>query len=163
MWSRLREVFARELVVLVDPTNPQHARRRKQLTASVGAMFTLGMAAAMGVAPRSAFDDPRAPRVNEPLRMPDVRDQLEQLTDIDTDAVYVRQERMQRGDTISSLLRRLGVDDPDAQAFILRTRPRAACSTSIPARPCRRKSTTAICSCRCRRTWAATPRSRANS
>ena len=46
MWSRLREVFARELVVLVDPTNPQHARRRKQLTASVGAIFTLGMAVA---------------------------------------------------------------------------------------------------------------------
>src|SRR5262245_26739427 len=58
MWSRLREVFARELVVLVDPTNPQHARRRKQLTASVGAIFTLGMAAAMGVAPRSAYTDP---------------------------------------------------------------------------------------------------------
>lgn len=51
MWSRLREVFARELVVLVDPTNPLHARRRKQLTASVGTVFTLGMAAAMGVAP----------------------------------------------------------------------------------------------------------------
>ncbi|WER46478.1 M23 family metallopeptidase [Cupriavidus sp. WKF15] len=120
MWSRLREVFARELVVLVDPTNPQHARRRKQLTASVGAIFTLGMAAAMGVAPRSAFNDPLAPRVNEPLRMPDVREQLAQLTDIDSEAVYVRQERMQRGDTIASLLRRLGVDDPDAQAFILK-------------------------------------------
>ena len=39
MWSRLREVFARELVVLVDPTNPRHARRRKQLTASVGAIL----------------------------------------------------------------------------------------------------------------------------
>lgn len=118
MWSRLREVFARELVVLVDPTNALHARRRKQLTAAVGTVFTLGMAAAMGVAPRSAFDDPQAPRVREAIRLPDLRAQLEQLTE--TDATFVREERMQRGDTIASLLKRLGVDDPDAQEFIRR-------------------------------------------
>ncbi|WP_423194869.1 MULTISPECIES: M23 family metallopeptidase [unclassified Cupriavidus] len=121
MWSRLREVFARELVVLVDPTNPLHARRRKQLTASVGTVFTLGMAAAMGVAPRNAYDDPDAPRVQQSLRLPDLREQLAQLTDADT-GVYIRQEHMQRGDTIASLLRRMGVEDPDAQAFILKNR-----------------------------------------
>lgn len=116
MWSRLREVFARELVVLVDPTHALHARRRKQLTASVATVFTLGMAAAMGVAPRTAYDDPDAPRVVQAMRLPDLRDQLERLTD--TSATFVRQERMQRGDTIATLLKRLGVDDPDAQAFI---------------------------------------------
>ncbi|AOY91765.1 peptidase [Cupriavidus sp. USMAA2-4] len=118
MWSRLREVFARELVVLVDPTNAHHARRRKQLTAAVGTVFALGMAAAMGVAPRSAYDDPQAPRVLQPMRLPDLREQLDKLTD--SDATYVRQERMLRGDTIATLLKRLGVDDPDAQAFIAR-------------------------------------------
>ncbi|TWG83948.1 murein DD-endopeptidase MepM/ murein hydrolase activator NlpD [Cupriavidus gilardii J11] len=116
MWSRLREVFARELVVLVDPTHALHARRRKQVTASVAAVFTLGMAAAMGVAPRTAYDDPDAPRVQESMRLPDLRDQLERLTDVR--ATYVREERMQRGDTIATLLKRLGIDDPDAQAFI---------------------------------------------
>jgi len=120
MWSNLRDVFARQLVVLVDPTNPQHTRRRKQLTVAVGTVFTLGMAAAMGVAPRNAFDDPLAPRVEHTLRMPDVREQLEQLTEASDAGVYVQQERMQRGDTIGSLLRRLGVDDPDAQAFIVK-------------------------------------------
>ena len=88
MWSRLREVFARELVVLVDPTNAHHARRRKQLTAAVGTVFALGMAAAMGVAPRSAYDDPQAPRVLQPMRLPDLREQLDKLTD--SDATYVR-------------------------------------------------------------------------
>ncbi|MGO4329612.1 M23 family metallopeptidase [Cupriavidus sp. 2TAF22] len=116
MWSRLREVFARELVVLVDPTNALHARRRKQLTAAVGTVFTLGMAAAMGVAPRNAFDDPLAPRVREAIRLPDLQSQLEQLTE--TDDTFVREARMQRGDTIATLLKRLGIDDPDAQAFI---------------------------------------------
>lgn len=116
MWSRLREVFARELVVLVDPTNALHARRRKQVTAAVASVFTLGMAAAMGVAPRSAFDDPLAPRVQVGMSLPDLRTQLDKLTD--ASATYVRQERMQRGDTIATLLKRLGVDDPDAQTFI---------------------------------------------
>ncbi|ALD89663.1 metallopeptidase, m23b family protein [Cupriavidus gilardii CR3] len=103
-------------MVLVDPTHALHARRRKQLTASVATVFTLGMAAAMGVAPRTAYDDPDAPRVVQGMRLPDLRDQLERLTD--TSATFVRQERMQRGDTIATLLKRLGVDDPDAQAFI---------------------------------------------
>jgi len=120
MWSSLREVFARELVVLVDPTNPQHARRRKQLTVAVGTVFTLGMAAAMGVAPRNAYDDPQAPKVREAIRLPDLRTQLEQLTESDTENRYVREDRMQRGDTLATLLRRLGVEDPDAQAFILK-------------------------------------------
>ncbi|GAA0793847.1 peptidoglycan DD-metalloendopeptidase family protein [Cupriavidus gilardii] len=102
--------------MLVDPTHALHARRRKQLTASVATVFTLGMAAAMGVAPRTAYDDPDAPRVVQGMRLPDLRDQLERLTD--TSATFVRQERMQRGDTIATLLKRLGVDDPDAQAFI---------------------------------------------
>ena len=95
MWSSLREVFARELVVLVDPTNPQHARRRKQLTVAVGTVFTLGMAAAMGVAPRNAYDDPQAPKVREAIRLPDLRTQLEQLTESDTENRYVREDRMQ--------------------------------------------------------------------
>jgi len=119
MWSRLREVFARELVVLVDPTNALHARRRKQLTAAVGTVFALGMAAAMGVAPRTAYEDPQAPRVQQAMHLPDLRDQLDKLTETD-DATYVHQERMQRGDTIAALLKRLGVDDPDAQSFIVR-------------------------------------------
>lgn len=86
------------------------------LTAGVAAVLMLSMAAAMGVAPRHALDDARAPRQQESLRMPDMREQLEKLTD--ASATYIHEASVQRGDTIASLLGRLGVDDPDAQAFI---------------------------------------------
>lgn len=118
MWQRLREFFARELVVLIDPTNTQHARRRKQVTVVIGSTFALGMAAAMGVAPGVPNDDPNQPRVAETIKLPDLRSQLDQLADVDQ--TFIRQERMQRGETVSSLLRRLSVQDPDAEIFIRR-------------------------------------------
>lgn len=118
MWQKLREFFARELVILVDPTNTLHARRRKQVTAVIGSTFALGMAAAMGVAPGVPNDDPNQPRVAETIKLPDLRAQLDQL--VEADQTFIRQERMQRGETVASLLRRLSVQDPDAEAFIRR-------------------------------------------
>jgi murein DD-endopeptidase MepM/ murein hydrolase activator NlpD len=118
MWQRLREFFARELVILIDPTNTQHARRRKQVTAVIGSTFALGMAAAMGVAPGVPNDDPNQPRVAETIKLPDLRAQLDQL--VDSNQTFIRQERMQRGETVASLLRRLSVEDPDAATFIRR-------------------------------------------
>ena len=88
------------------------------LTAGVAAVLTLCMAAAMGVAPYSAYHDPGAPRRLDAIPMPDVRDQLEKLAD--AGATYIHEERVRRGDTIPTLLRRLGVEDPDAQQFIAR-------------------------------------------
>lgn len=88
------------------------------LPAGLAAVLMLCMAAAMGVAPRSAYHDPGAPRRLEALQLPDVRDQLEKLAD--AGATYIHEEPMRRGETIATLLRRLGVEDPDAQQFISR-------------------------------------------
>ena len=49
---------------------------------------------------------------------------------------YWREERVQRGDTIGSLLARAGVDDPDAMQF-LRSRSRRASALPVAARPSR--------------------------
>ncbi|AQV94870.1 peptidase [Cupriavidus necator] len=103
---------------LNDPTLAHHGGRRKKLAASVAAVLMLCMAAATGVAPRNAYLDPRAPRQQERLHLPDLREQLEKLTD--ATATYIHEAPMQGGDTIASLLKRLGVDDPDAQEFIRR-------------------------------------------
>ena len=51
-----------------------------------------------------------------------------------TDAPFWREERVQRGDTIGSLLARAGVDDPQALAF-LRTDPAARAAVPAAARP----------------------------
>jgi murein DD-endopeptidase MepM/ murein hydrolase activator NlpD len=76
------------------------------------------MAAAMGVAPSVPNEDPNAPRVSEAIKLPDLRAQLNQL--VEANQTFVRQEKMQRGDTFASLLRRLGVDEPDAEVFVRR-------------------------------------------
>ncbi|WP_454739216.1 M23 family metallopeptidase [Cupriavidus necator] len=99
-----------------DPTLAHHGGRRKKLIASVAAVLMLCMAAATGVVPRSAYLDPNAARQQESLRLPDMREQLERLTD--AAATYIHEETVQRGDTIASLLKRLSVDDSDAQDFI---------------------------------------------
>ncbi len=108
---------AGELVVLGNP-NPKHAHLRILLTAGTAAALTLCMAAAMGVAPRVAYEGSQAPRLQESILLPDLRDQLEKLNDVN--ATYIREDRMQRGDTIASLLKRLGLEAPDALEFIRR-------------------------------------------
>jgi hypothetical protein len=74
------------------------------------------MAAAMAMTPHSAYYDSKAPRLQVSLGQLELHDQLARLTEVP--ATYIREEPMQRGDTIASLLKRLGVDDPDAQQFI---------------------------------------------
>jgi len=113
---RLHERFARKPVAYDDPAHSRNWERRTQLVAGVAAILMLCMAAAMAMTPHSAYDDPEAPRQQASLRLPDLNDQLARLTD--ARATYIREEPLQRGDTIASLLKRLGVDDPDAQAFI---------------------------------------------
>ncbi len=84
--------------------------------AGVAAILMLCMAAALGVAPRHTYDDEKGPLHREDLRMPDMRGQLAQLAD--AGATYIHQASMQHGDTIASLLTRLGIDDPDALVFL---------------------------------------------
>ncbi len=50
---------------------------------------------------------------------------------------YWREERVQRGDTIGSLLARAGVDDPEAQAFVRTDRDARALYQLRPGRPVR--------------------------
>ncbi len=114
--ARFRERFLRKSMAYDEPSHSRHWVYRTQLVASVAAVLMLCMAAAMAMNPRSAYDDPEAPRLHVSLGQPELRDQLARLTD--AHATFIREESMQRGDTIASLLKRLGVDDPDAQEFI---------------------------------------------
>ncbi|MGY2491297.1 M23 family metallopeptidase [Cupriavidus sp. CP313] len=114
--TRLRERFSRRPVASDDPGHSRRWECHTRLMASVAAILMLCMAAAMAMTPHSAYDDPEAPRLQASLRQPELRDQLERLTD--AHATFIREESVQRGDTIVSLLKRLGVDDPDAQEFI---------------------------------------------
>lgn len=86
--------------------------------AAVAGISLFSMVAAFGTAPDSAEIRAYQRTVIEqlPLSAPEERDAA--------DGLFVREERVQRGDTVASLLARLGVQDEEAFAF-LRQRPEA--------------------------------------
>lgn len=118
MWPQLRDFFARELLTLIDPTQPGHRRRKVQVVATVGSALTLGMVTAFGVAPMVPSSALHGAPVRLPITFPDLTQQIEQL-----DAhpqTFVHQVSLQRGETVSDLLRRMSVDDTDAERFVRR-------------------------------------------
>lgn len=80
-------------------------------------VFGLTTVAAFGIAPDTVLDTVPTTRVERVLPVP-------QIVAEDVDAVYWREERVQRGDTIGSLLARAGVEDPAAMGY-LRSAPEA--------------------------------------
>jgi murein DD-endopeptidase MepM/ murein hydrolase activator NlpD len=82
----------------------------------------MGVVAAFGIAPDTVIEEVEVTRVIERVVLNPVVKARE------AEETYWREERVQRGDTISSVLARLGVDDADAGRFL---------RTSAEARPLR--------------------------
>ncbi len=77
------------------------------------ALAVLGLTgAAFGIAPESTLDMPPLRTIERALPLPEL------VPAAADDAPYWREERVQRGDTIGSLLARAGVDDPGAMTFL---------------------------------------------
>jgi murein DD-endopeptidase MepM/ murein hydrolase activator NlpD len=85
------------------------------------AIAVLGLAgvAAFGITPETSLDSQSIRSISRPLPVPAIAAAVESPPDR-----YWRGERVQRGDTIGSLLARASVSDPDAMEF-LRTDPSA--------------------------------------
>lgn len=86
--------------------NPQH-----WLLAGIALLATFGMAAAIAVVPAT-----KPPAVLQSV-VEDLALDKARLVDMD-DATFMRETRIQRGDTLGSLLSRLGVDDREASLFL---------------------------------------------
>ena len=106
----------------LHPTSPDRpstfARHRHAFLAAAAVVSLGGAVAAFAVA-----DDlpvPYSRQVSQPLAAPDTLVQLEALAS--RDDVFVSEERIRRGDTLGTLLTRLGVADVEAERF-LRTSP----------------------------------------
>lgn len=84
-------------------------------------LLALSGVAAFGLAPDTTLPMPAATTVVRPLPRPAFT-----VADEGGVRVYRHEDRIQRGDTIGSVLARLGVDDPQAQAFL---------TTNAAARP----------------------------
>lgn len=71
-----------------------------------------GMVAAFGIAPDTSFEDLPVEQVVLRLELPEIP------AASDPDMTFWRQERIERGDTIATLLSRLGVHSHEAASFL---------------------------------------------
>ncbi|NDP41992.1 MAG: peptidoglycan DD-metalloendopeptidase family protein [Aromatoleum sp.] len=112
---------ARKRWILAQSIRPAASRAVRALSPGQWlAVAVLGLSgvAAFGLAPGTTLDTAPTREINRALPVPEVRSIDDRL------AGYWREERIQRGDTVGSVLSRLGVNDPDAMAF-MRTDPAA--------------------------------------
>jgi len=96
------------------------------------ALLAVSGVAAFALAPGTSFPTPPATTIVRTLPLPAIPVEDEGPT-----AIYRHEDRIRRGDTIGSVLARLGIDDPQAQAF-LTTDPAARPLYQLrPGRPLR--------------------------
>jgi murein DD-endopeptidase MepM/ murein hydrolase activator NlpD len=108
--SKVVAILAQSVAVLV-------ARVGAVRLAVAVVVSALSAVAAFGLAPGTTLETIPTERIVRDLPLPEV-------TPLVTDDTYWREERVRRGDTLGSVLARLGVDDAAAQRF-LRTDARA--------------------------------------
>lgn len=94
-----------------------HSSRKTRIVTFSGIFLTVCAFGAAGVAPHApdAADLP-VKQITEQLQIPGLDEQIQALQE--SNEKYVYEEKVRRGDTLASLLQRLGVDDPAANKFI---------------------------------------------
>ncbi len=96
----------------------------------------LGVVAAFGIAPDTATETVVLHRVVQDVRLPFAVDAASEAS-----TQYWREERIQRGDTIGSLLARLQVTDPEAIAYLRGARHVRSLYQLVPGRTVRAVTT----------------------
>src|SRR5512139_883409 len=96
------------------PQNPAtHARKLKlRWFVTLSTLPLLGVVTAFGIMPQSAFNLSTGKQIVEELALPELPKTA------DSNAAFWRNDRVQRGDTVAELLRRLSVDDAAASNYL---------------------------------------------
>ena len=89
----------------------------------------VGVVAAFGIAPETVTDPIPSARIVEEVALQPVSGAAEA-----TEETYWREERIQRGDTIASLLTRLRVEDPEAVKFLRTSKEARGLRQLVPGR-----------------------------
>lgn len=115
----------------LSPIAGQRGRSSPQWLAALAVVPLLGMVAAFGIAPDTTTETVVLHRVIEDIPLA--------LTAQDEapSSEFWREERIQRGDTIGSLLARLQVDDPKASAYLRTARHVRSLYQLVPGRTVR--------------------------
>lgn len=123
-----------EILAQKRPSKSDSPRRHWPLL--VAALPFFGVVAAFGIAPDT---------VPEPVELQHVVEEIALKPSIpapgeDTTS-YWREERIQRGDTVASVLARLAVNDPDAMAYLLQAKDVRSLYQLVPGRSIRAVTT----------------------
>ena len=81
--------------------------------AALGAIPAFGVVAAFGIAPTTLDEKVGVARVVQEIALPEPV-----ALDDESETHFVREDRVERGDTLAALLAKLNVDDPEAVAYL---------------------------------------------
>src|SRR3990172_11787963 len=104
---------------------------RHRVAAALIALPCFGVVAAFGIAPDTIVETALVKTVVEELTLPPLAPAADGIP------AFTREERIQRGDTVASLLARLQVDDPAASKFLRDNKRAKALYQLIPGRTVR--------------------------
>ena len=119
-------ILTRNLAALSSKLSIRH-----RVAATLIALPCFGVVAAFGIAPDTMIEKVSIDNVIEELKLPAL------APTGDGDLPFTREERIQRGDTVGSLLARLNVDDPEATQFLRNTKQARSLHQLIPGRTVR--------------------------
>jgi murein DD-endopeptidase MepM/ murein hydrolase activator NlpD len=115
---------------------PQTAEHRKRLRwmVGLGSLPLFGIVAAFGIAPDTRVEEIPVTTVVEHLQLPEIQPAA-------ATAEFWREERVQRGDTIATLLARLQIDDPAAVVALRTAKGAKSLHQLVPGRPADARTT----------------------
>ena len=124
-----------ESAILAQKTEEQERKLGLRWLVGLSSIPLFGIVAAFGIAPQTENDHVALQTITQNLPLPEV------TLSAESNAPYWREERIQRGDTVGSLLSRLHVNDQDAQNFLRSSHDTAALYQLIPGKTIRAQTT----------------------
>jgi len=125
-------LIQRRSAILSEKTLDLSRRRNRRWLLALACLPLLGMVAAFGIAPNTRTEAVQLQQVIQELPLV-----LPAPAETASTQSYWREERIQRGDTIASLLARLEVDDPDAVKYLRTARNVRSLYQLVPGRTVR--------------------------
>ena len=104
---------------------------RHRIAAALIALPCFGVVAAFGIAPDTIVETVQVNNIVEELNLPAL------MPAADSSSTFTREERIQRGDTVASLLARLQIDDPEALQLLRNNKQAKALYQLVPGKTVR--------------------------
>jgi murein DD-endopeptidase MepM/ murein hydrolase activator NlpD len=122
--------------ILAQKSAPQPASARRHWPLLVAALPFFGVVAAFGIAPDTVPEPVELKHVVESIALP-----VATQATAPEPAKFWREERIQRGDTVASVLSRLSVNDPEALGYLLQAKDVRSLYQLMPGRSIRAVTT----------------------